>query len=354
MHALIVNDVHICPTRVAGTTPATAAALRQYIQSSFEDLIFQHLDKHLIINGDLLDGFEIDTKELIQVYDTLVSWAANSSQNSKLFMLAGNHDRSAKGSKVSSFEFLCKIVQEASPLGKVVTHVQGELANLYDNVWAIPHCDNQDLFDLELHGALEEITGPATLLLHCNYDNHFAEQSDHSLNLSEDMAQRLIDLDITLVIAHEHQKRVLKKGKVYITGNQWPSSIADCLGNDAKYAHILGEVGAISPVETWNADQSFTKVDWTEIATLEGDFDFIRVGGTCSAESAADMISAISKLRQRSKAYVVSNAVRVDGGTEFDDLGSLTFENVSRFNVLEALLEELTEEEGKVVKQLLD
>ena len=38
------------------------------------------------------------------------------------------------------------------------------------------------------------------------------------------------------VIGQDQAKKALG-GKVIILGNQWPTSIADCLGNDAKFAH---------------------------------------------------------------------------------------------------------------------
>lgn len=354
--ALIVNDIHAGPTRAGGTTLASAAALRTYLQDEFRQLIMAHLDKDLVVNGDLLDTFTIDVRELLQVYQTLVQWLH--AGEGRLFLIRGNHDASAKGQKISSFEFLCNILLSQFPDHVDVTH--GKLRHLFGAAWAIGHSDNQDLFDMELEKAVEQIDGPGTLFLHCNYDNHFAEESDHSLNLSEEAARRLTDKGVQLVLGHEHQKRVIKQpgANILIAGNQFPSSVSDCLAHGAaqkdgrKYAHLLSEDGEITPIETWSRVGTFIEADWTELDEVEGG-RFIRVTGTASAESAARVISNISKLRQKSTAFVVSNAVKISSGGSFDELGELAADAVTKFNVKEALFAELTAEEVRVIEEVL-
>lgn len=355
--ALIVNDIHAGPTRAGGTTLASAIALRDYLQVEFRSLIMAHTDKDLVVNGDLLDSFTIDVRELLQVYQTLVEWLHASDED--LYLVRGNHDASAKGQKISSFEFLCNILVNQFPGRVRITH--GQLRNLRGDLWAIGHSDNQDLFNMELAKAEEQIDGPATLLLHCNYDNHFAEESDHSLNLSEEAARRLTDKGIQLVLGHEHQKRTIVQpgASIFVAGNQFPSSVSDCLAHGAaqkdgcKYAHILYEDNDLVPLETWSRVGKFIQADWTELDEIE-DGQFIRVTGTATAESAAQVISNISKLRQKSKAFVVTNGVKISSGAAFDELGELAAEAVTKFNVKEALFAEFTVEEVRVLEGVLN
>jgi hypothetical protein len=99
-------------------------------------------------------------------------------------------------------------------------------------------------------------------------------------------------------------------------------------------------------------DKVFTRVDWRNLDTDPG-YQFIRVEGTATAEEAAEVVDAVARFRAKSEAYVVTNAVKVEGVAAFDELAEMSLEQITAFNVLDALLEELSEEEGKVVKELL-
>lgn len=350
MKALIINDLHVSPSRVAGTTPKSAGELRSTLQAQIAELVMQHTDKHLVINGDALDSFDIDTRELLQFFHTLCKWLDQSKPGVKLFNLSGNHDRSARGEKCSSFEFLCHILKAYAP-DKVETRVHGEFTNLWGNVWSIPHCDNIDLFDLELEKALETLESGATLFLHCNYANPW-EQKDHSLNITEEDAQRFVDKGVRLVIAHEHQRRILKNGMVYITGNQFATSISDCLGNDAKYAHILEEDGTLTPIQTMDVTKEFVRVDWRELAAV-GDQPFVRVEGHAEQSEAGEVVSLIAKYRSKSDALIISNAVRIEGVNSIADFDGISLEDIRKFDVREALLEMFTPQERKVLEEVL-
>lgn len=110
--------------------------------------------------------------------------------------------------------------------------VMGEMSYLPEYHTAIVcHLPNQALFDDAIE-SLFPLPDLAYVCLHCNYDNHFAQQSDHSLNLSAEVAQRFAQQHTHLIFAHEHQQRDFSH--VHIIGNQIPSSIADCLGNTSK------------------------------------------------------------------------------------------------------------------------
>lgn len=343
----IINDIHLGTSRQAGTTPASQVALGEYIQSSFKSLLPSGPTNHLIINGDLFDGFSIDPRVVLFAYEALSRWVSHGKNT--LTLVAGNHDWNPRGDKLSSFHFLAELLLHGHEERVCyVDHTNG-LHWIDDGVYALPHMPNQDLFDLELERA--ERTKGKYLLLHANYDNNFAVESDHSLNVSPDQAQRLIDAGWHLIFAHEHQYRAPAKG-ITIVGNQIPTSIADCLGNDDKrYIEITPE--GINQVTCWQRDPVYIDTDWRHLDKGFDGIQFIRVSGNAKAEETDQVLTNIASLRKRHPAFVISNAVRIEGMAGMDELASLNLEQVQAYDVLGALLEELTPEEAEAVRGLL-
>lgn len=344
MTLTILNDTHLGVQRVAGTTPRSAAALNEWINQRFEGLVLSIHDD-LCINGDLFDQYIVPNRDLLFAYRVLMEWRETT--GAKLHLVPGNHDLSKDSSRLSSFELLAMLLQAAHPSDVKVYMAPGWVN---DDVWVIPHLANQDLFDV----ALSEVPKEAKfVLLHANYDNHFAEQSDHSLNVSEQQAQKLIDQGAKLIFAHEHQHRKALDGGVVIVGNQIPTSVADCLGPDRKWLAVI-EGEELRLEEVMQIDQVFEMIDWRDLSTpMPGDTAFIRVTGEASANEAADVVSAIAKYRAKSDAFVITNAVKIEGVEAMDKLPE-TLESAKAFDVLGAILESLDPEEQKVVKKLLE
>ena len=345
----IINDCHIGTIRQAGTTPVSQGLLTEYIHQSFLNLLPSDEENTLVINGDLFDGFSVDAKEVLWAYQTLADWLARDEYR-YLTLIAGNHDWAPRAEKLSSFHLLASLLTHRfNRCIKVIDHKYG-LSPVYDAVWAIPHMPNQDLFDMELT-KVQDMDHGGILLLHANYDNNFAVESDHSLNVSPDQAEVLVNKGWKLVFAHEHQARNPREG-VVIVGNQIPTSVADCLGNETKkFLELRGNT--IEHVECWQREPVYFDIDWRHTDMQFEGAHFIRVSGTASTNEAEAAINAVNQLRKRSTAFVVSNAVRVDGLAEMDQLSGLSFEEVTAFDVLGALCEELTPEEAKVVKELI-
>jgi len=348
---LLLNDIHLGVMRAGGTTPKSAAAIRQYLLTSLRELMMQHIDKDIIINGDLFDTFQVSLSDLLAFYEIACEWLAAS--DGRLFFGRGNHDWAKDSSKLSSFDFVGQILESAYP-GRVVVVTKPQM--LDEGVFMIPHMPNQAMFDLELKKASEELKD-TLVLLHANYDNNFAVESDHSLNVSPEQAEALISGGNRLVFGHEHQARTTKGGRVFVTGNQWPSSVADCVHNPdgLKHAHMLqkeadGGIG-ICAVETWSAAKSFAEVPWDDL--LDGEpHDFVRVVGSVTAEQSADVIATISKFRQKSDAFVVTNAVKVEGVSDMEELAA-SVEDVKSFDALGYLLENLDPDQAEFVRDLL-
>ena len=181
---LIINDVHLGVNRAAGTTQQTAALLRQYLQQNLHDLMMRHTDHDIIINGDLFDAYNVAMSDVLAFYQTACEWLG--AGDGVLTLGAGNHDLSKDSSRLSSFEFIGAILESQYP-GRV--RVIMESTDLGDGIIMIPHVANQDLFNIEIEGAIEYAENQI-ILFHANYDNNFTVESDHSLNVSREQAKR--------------------------------------------------------------------------------------------------------------------------------------------------------------------
>jgi len=373
MKTLIINDCHLGTSRSSGTTPASSAALRQYLFDEYNALLTRHLDKHLFINGDLFDHFSEDEATLDQTLGMLVTWLNKTKDGQKLTLSCGNHDASAKGDKLSSFHLLTNILKLFYPDRVTVVDI-GQLYTLQHRVAVLAHCHNQDLFEMGLNNILDNIRAGNvnTLFLHANVLSPFSEQHDHSLAVTEDMARRFVNAGIRLVFAHDHHNRCINlnaigtkttsqfdtNSHIIVLGNQFPASIADCLShgkaqaNGRKFAHIMDEEGRISQVETWNSN-AFIDVDWQELDKVNGEM-FVRVSGEAAQSQAGEVVSVIAKFRSQSDAYVVSNNVQIEGIGSIEDIDGISLEQIKAFDVRAALLEMFEPDERKVLEKVLE
>lgn len=362
---LILNDIHISVNRSGGTTPSSREALREYLFTSVEEILHDTTEKHVCILGDLFDQFEIEGRDWIRTYLVLQDAIV---RGIKLTLVAGNHDWSPKGTKVSSFEMLCKVLTEQFGTEWVQVIAIDQWASLDgDNatMFALAHCSNQETFDAKLQEMLVMPLNGCSILLHANYDNGFTAQSDHSLNVTRAVAKQFVEAGATLYFAHEHQARVELDGKVVVFGNQWPTSVADCLNNDYKYAHILRPGEDNTLIRTWARDDDLSEgsfaagymgygeIDWQ---SLLGEYDpdccgFVKVVGTASSNQAGDCLSAIAKFRAKSKAFVITNGVKIEGVMENEDLPD-QFEATKKFDVMEFINSNLDSEQQAALVQL--
>jgi metallophosphoesterase superfamily enzyme len=353
---LILNDIHVGFKRIGGTTPSSQEDLRNYLLSSLRETVMGSEDDHLLILGDLFDAFEVPLRDLLDVYALFHDWLSAKSQR-KLTLVAGNHDHTPKALRVSSFEILSRILQSQFDLRITVIPINGMGQIVFPSgVWAIAHCESQAVFEDRLNSVLTDRARPKYLLVHCNYDNKFVANHDHSLNISRDLARKFKDVGTKIVFAHEHQAKHDLDGHVIVMGNQWPTSIADCLGNAVKRSNRIVDGALLLGNETWHESgpTGFSQVDWTNLVKIAVDLSgFIRVTGEATAAQAADVINAISDFRRKSKAYVVSNAVAVDGIVAAEALPD-QFEAARRFDVMQYIEQHLDADEIKKVRKLME
>lgn len=325
----VLNDLHIGVNRVTGTTAASRLALRGYVLDEFERLVHSVTGSDLCILGDLFDGPAVPNEDFARTYDILCNWlSANEYTTNTLYLVNGNHDLSKDSSVMSSFQLLADLIYTRGN----VEHISrpGWLGKGANRPYVIPHMTNQE----EFQDALLQVPECGYLLLHCNYDNKFARKSDHSLNLDAGTAA---DVPAgTIVIAHEHQQKTALAGKVQIIGNQIPTSIADCLGNDEKRFVRLHaksfEYVSLGPVSSY-----YREFDWRNLYAPTDSYPFVRVTGTATDAESASALQAVSKFRDDALSFVVANAIKI--GETALDAASLedALHSVQGFDVLPAL-----------------
>jgi len=332
MKLTILNDVHLGASRSAGTTPATQQQLKQHLQTSFEALL---PESDLMILGDLMDKGTITAADLLPVFTSLNTWLAKGYQ---LWLVAGNHDLCRTSTDLSSFDLLCSLLSRLHP--DTVTVVKGG-GVMTDYGYIVSHVANQDLFDLEM----AKVPDCDYLFVHVNIDNHFAAQSDQSLNLSKE--QIVACKAKQIICAHEHDRRTY--GKVTIPGNQIASSVSDWLNPSDKFYSVI-EDGVLTLVKCADRATEFTEMGWQALSITA--HKFVRVTGSATTEQASTALNAINKLRKEHPAFVITNAVTVLSEDGTAAMFEENLEAVQSFSVWEALKEILSKEEAEVLEKL--
>lgn len=357
MKTLVISDLHLAVNRTGGTTPQSLASLRAYGHSKHRDLLELAVSsgcKRVLVNGDLTDQYSIPLHEAIEIYAAADEFLSTH-QTLELVWSLGNHDKSTDSTKLGTVAFLGQLLEIRYPERFTLVAEPKKI----DDIYVIPHCSNQDRFDLELDQIPDNVKYVA---LHCCYDNTFAAAANHSLNLARAKAKELVQRGLTLILGHEHQGRTLMGDKVVIVGNNFSSSVSDCLTHgDAqkdgmKYClEINGDDMELIP--TWSRTDKvggYAEIDWEclgkDIEITQG---FVRVTGSAPAAQSADVIKAISKYRQASNHFVITNAVRIDGLQDMDSLAE-SVEDIRSVNVIDLLLAELSAEQQAVVRKLLE
>lgn len=330
---IVINDVHIAANRTAGTTIGSAAELRQFTLDNLSNFLAT-VDEDLLVAGDLFDNFNVPNTDLLATYRIFDKWLL---KGHKLYAMRGNHDASKDSSKLSSFDLLGALLEGRATFTNEPV--------LIGNTYCLPHALNQDEFDLWV----SKVPACDFCVIHANYDNHFATQSDHSLNVSKEQAQA--SLAKTLVFAHEHAARSMLAGKVFVLGVQWPTSISDCLAKADLWAHRLTAEGHIESIQTWSKDD-YAELNWKDPQPTEA--RFVRIVGHATPDEAAQVADTIAKYRRASEAFIVGNAVKIGEDSEMEEFSVQSLEQARAFDVMGALKGFLTEDEYKILEKLND
>ncbi len=340
MKTKVTTDYHVAVKRVGGTTPLSQENLRQYIRTTLAN---QLDDNDHLIAGDLFSDFTVDTYELVETYKIFSTWLA--SYGRRLALVRGNHDFSIRGMAISSFDLLGMILTDQFPKQVTIASKVTE----WKQFILVPHLPNNEILNTEI-SKLSGVTGKV-IVFHANADNFFAAEAQHSLNVTIEQVEDLVSRNNLVIFGHEHQYRSLVNGRCLVLGNTVPSSIADVLGSPFKYsATVTGTEYELKT--TWKAEDAYVEADWRDIplTNLEG-FQFIRVTGEATSLESAEVIKVVSALRQSHDAFVVTNAVKVEGHDM--SLTTESVESIAAFDMVGAIMESLDEREQETVKGLL-
>lgn len=312
----IINDTHAGLTRQAGATPRSMAEFSAQQSFLFHGAIQQCEAQDIIFLGDIFD------KELVP-YEAVVAVAeALRSSGGRKYLVRGNHDQGGNQEKLTAFDLLGYMTASDNVV------VVKEPTELEPGCWIVPHLPNQMQFD----AAIAALPDGSTLLTHANYNNGFAMEKDHSLNLSREQAARFNHV----ILGHEHSKRVLPG--LDILGALYPCNIGECAV--AKGFHYWNGPGhGVEFQQLWSPSEGYAELDWKNLLGSQTLARFVRVTGSASAEEAAMVIDEVAKFRASSDAYFVSNSVTI-GTLELGELESSS-NDLAGFDVLAALKEML-------------
>jgi hypothetical protein len=166
---------------------------------------------------------------------------------------------------------------------------------------AVPHVSDQALFEYALADAYELAESiPAGsrkyLLLHCNYDNPFTDET--SLNLTRENAEELLQVFDYILLGHEHQPREDLGGRLIIVGNPMPTSFAD-ISN--KRIIRIEDDGSLKSVPVWLEREHSWVGDWNKVVdsflpSAASQLQFIRLVGKVEPGQLVDLGKTVRKL----------------------------------------------------------
>ena len=337
---LILNDEHLGVKRQSGTTPESRKSLEGFQFEQFEYIT--HAEEDVCILGDLFDKSKVSFDVVWRTYKILARFLAATEHT--IYLVRGNHDASNISGEMCSLDFLAELLAEF--YSDQLVYIT-EPYNLTPEIKIIPHLQNQDIFDLAIEKSDEE--GCHTLLVHCNYDNFFATEQDHSLNMSKEQVEKFC----TVIFGHEHTPRQidLKETIVWILGCQTPTSIADCKNAEELTATVYDlETGELERVVVNTVSDIYTEIDWHNLDQEQHGM-FVRVNGEATAEEAGKATQAVSKFRKDYDAFIVTNAIEIEGMTCECDIEEAT-EEISNLNITEMLFDNLKDWQVTSIKKI--
>lgn len=316
----IINDTHLDLKRKTGVTKESLLAYEDRQLLIINSLLLSYRGRPVIVLGDLFNSGQASFRALLRIASLLRH------HEKPIFLVAGNHDLNKNLEIPSAIDVLSAMVPN-------IVLIKDPF-ELEPGCVIIPHVPNQEIFDQCIADAVD--AGASTLLAHCNYDNGFALEKDHSLNLSAAQAE----LFEHVILGHEHNKRDLPG--VDILGAPLPCNFSEA-GCVKGYHLWPGPGHELEFVPVWNPEAAL-KIDWSNLDEIPVDVDFVQVTGTALPEEAAVVIQKIEKARKElpPDLFMITNNVMVDGHSLGESL-EMTEHDLAAFDAMEELMTILPE-----------
>lgn len=281
------TDPHMGLNRARNTTPASMVKLRQAIFKQVEDIIMSSDMKNICL-GDWFDNYSNSETILKESVPLLKSVD---------LVISGNHDQVNIKDKVGSLELLSSFMDQFDCPRNDVGESKAYIFLLEGaTLVVVPHCSTQELFEKALNEIdMRGMTGTLFLLLHCNYDNRFAEKDQNSLNLTKQQAAKLLEHYDYIMLGHEHQPREDFGGRLIVLGNTHPTGFADI--SDKRIA--VFQDGKLEFRQIWSMADNYIEVDYREIADSYP-HQFIRIAGTAKASLLPEITKAAKAVQNNS------------------------------------------------------
>lgn len=360
-----ISDTHIGKSLKTNTTLESRQRLKSSLVAAAEAGI-NELDKAdvdiIIHTADLFDKAVNDEADIL---------AGAKIANKCDIVMFGNHDDRNRKDTISSIGLLAAT---SSIYGDRENDVPTFVPSLWEpgyffqgyasrngtygaDIYAVPHCVSQQVFEDSLLKVVSESGSKPNrkriLCLHCNYDNALAAEKEQNLNLTEEMADKLLEVFDFVVAGHEHQLAKRKDGRVISVGSVRPTSFSDI--SDKFVTIIDTDDDTVTHKLTWSTDLS-AKVDVQDLIQpgfaddLMG-VEYIDVVGQAKPEQSVAVTDVANQLWKESENLIALRTSKIE--YEVSDSENPA-EEVSLDSLPETMLSELTGDTHDLLAEALD
>lgn len=249
MQILFASDFHIGLTRTANHTAESSQRREQASREMLRQVLATPHDL-AVCGGDFFDRFSNPETTIIE---------AMAFAHEFDYILAGNHDSSQRSDTKSSLDVIDNSLADCAIVNDPLVHAisLSGFAPVAARIWFVPHFLSQGLFLDALDQSLDQAHQasphvPRILVTHCSYDLSF-ELSTSSLNLSRELAERLLTVFDYVLLGHEHVAREDFDGRLQVIGSHFPTSFSDL--TDKRHLVYDTEARRMDSVCHWRAGE---------------------------------------------------------------------------------------------------
>lgn len=291
------SDYHIGTNLSTHTTHASRAALKDALFNQAMKVTDQPGSHY--IGGDLVNSYKNDESTIHQAL-TILSRVTS--------CLMGNHDVTNRADSLGTMELLEPVVDMVPAVMNQCVPQEFDEGEVF--ITMVPHTNTQGMFETTLYGLGNKAMArreTQILVLHCNYELPW-ESNETTLNLTEEMAKKLLEVYDLILIGHEHNHRKALGGRVILMGNIHPTNFGDI---SDKYRWEF-EDGVLSKVLVWSKDDHYIEIEPFSDDEIDKDIQFIKVIGNVDAADYPKYCRWLADLwKANDQCYAIRNAVEI-------------------------------------------